>query len=134
MSEIFLGSTIPRQMKHFWTIFLFYKSPRHSSKTLNGPPVTAPCYCTIERHILWMFQNISMTLCKNFWVFVFLYLLFLIQVAAENMSLRIILINYVCKSVCVHTSMVLPYIMSHLLRVKRFFKINKYIRYRYLMS
>ena len=40
------------------------------------------------------------------------------------MSLRIILINYVCKSVCVHTALVLPYIMSHLLRVKRFFKLK----------
>ena len=56
-------------MKHFWTIFLFYKSPRHSSKTLNGSPATAPYYCTLECHILWIFQNISITLCINFWVF-----------------------------------------------------------------
>ena len=57
MSEIFLGSTIPRQMKHFWTIFLFHKSPRHSSKTLNGPQVTASCYWTLSRIVIWIFKS-----------------------------------------------------------------------------
>ena len=93
MSEIILGSTIPRQMKHFWTIFLFYKSPQPLAKTPNGPPVTAPCYCTHSRSsYLGIFQIISITLCIDFWVFVVLYLLFLIQVSAENMDLRIILL------------------------------------------
>ena len=78
MNKISLRITIPWQMKHFWTIFLFYKSPRHSSKTLNGSPATAPYYCTLECHILWIFQNISITLSNNFWVFFFLYSLLLI--------------------------------------------------------
>ena len=57
MNEIFLGSTITRQMKHFWIIFLFYKSPRHSSKTLNGAPVTAPC---IELYLGFSYEYLNL--------------------------------------------------------------------------
>ena len=99
MNEISLGSTIPRQMKHSWTKFLFYKSPWPLLKTPNRPPFTAPCYCTLEPHILWIFQYSSITLCNNFWVFVILYSLFLIQVAAENiLILRMyISVEFYCK-------------------------------------
>jgi len=56
MSKILLGSTISRQKKHSWTIFLFYKSPQPSAKTPNGLPVTAPWYCTLHCHILEYFK------------------------------------------------------------------------------